>query len=485
MFFQKMRNQMKTIVIIVVVAMAGGLLWAGGSFFFGRKDKDQVQASAMVATVNGEGISQYDLHQAFLTQLQKVEQEQGRLPGIAYEAVKFDALDTLIGNAVIIQEINNRKMTASKKEIDEELQFIIDQFPSKDDFKLQLQMLGLSEEILRAQITEEIKFEKLKREILSEHEVSEQEIKEAYERVRTSHILIVPEVSEEVSEEEQWAIAEKNAWEIYEQVTEENFAELAKEHSADSSSDNGGDLGFISRGDTIPEFENVAFDLSVGAISEPVKSMYGYHIITVTERQEAEGEEFDKVRNKLADLIRQNKGRDDLIAWFEKVEEEADIVYIDLAMNAFAQVQKGNYEDAVHYYNLAIEEQPNDGYLYASLAEVYKELDNPTEAINQYVKATEIFNNDQWLYMSLGNLYIEEERIDEGVEALLRASELAPNDFFTQLSIYGQINELERYDDAKIVEERIAAYQEMLKESSLAEEFATDVIELNDEETTE
>lgn len=472
---------MKIVVIIVIVAMAGGLLWAGGSLLFGNKNKDQVQAAAVAATVNGQGISHYDLHQAFINRLQQIEQEQGRIPGIAYESVKFSALDDLIANVAIIQEINNRKITASKKEINDELQLIIDQFPTKDDYKLQLQMVGVSEDSLKAQLAEEIKFEKLIRDILSHHTVSEQELKDVYEQVRTSHILITPEDSED----ESWDAAEKIAWDLYGQVTVDNFSDLATEHSADGSSSRGGDLGFLSRGQTIPEFEETAFALDVGAISEPVKSIYGYHIITVTDRLEAEGEDFERIRTKLEDVVRQDKGREDLIAWFEDIKDAADVIYIDLAMNAFAQVQEENYEDAIHYYKLAIEEQPNDGYLYSSLGDVYKQQGDIDEAIEQYVKAIEIFDTDHSLHMALGELYIDDDKIDEGVEALLRASELAPNDIFTQIAIYGKINELNRTEDAKIVEKRIEAYQEMLKELDEAQKAATQASESEDEETTE
>ncbi len=67
---------MKVVIIVVVVAMAGGLLWAGGTSLFGSRRKQQ-PALATVATVNGEGITQYDLHYTFLNNLQRIEQEQG------------------------------------------------------------------------------------------------------------------------------------------------------------------------------------------------------------------------------------------------------------------------------------------------------------------------------------------------------------------------------------------------------------------------
>lgn len=70
--------------------------------------------------------------------------------------------------------------------------------------------------------------------------------------------------------------------------TGEDFAELARRFSDDGSSANGGDLGFIRRSDVVREFGDVAFNLSPGGVSVPVKTAFGYHIIKVERVRGAE-----------------------------------------------------------------------------------------------------------------------------------------------------------------------------------------------------
>jgi foldase protein PrsA len=94
-----------------------------------------------------------------------------------------------------------------------------------------------------------------------------------------------------------------------------DFAALAKKHSFDPSAGNGGDIGFITKGKMIREFEDVAFSLKKGEVSEVFKTTYGYHIVKVTEVGE------NKV--KVSQILIQGKNFSD---WLESQKKELKIV---------------------------------------------------------------------------------------------------------------------------------------------------------------
>jgi hypothetical protein len=124
-------------------------------------------------------------------------------------------------------------------------------------------------------------------------------------RVRTSHLLLrVADDASEVEIESKRQLAES----LHQRIQAgEPFAELAREYSEDpSSAPAGGDRGWVPRGRLLPELEAIVFDLQIGEISEVIRTTFGFHVITVTDRDvpdfeyAREGYEEDLIRDGIA-----------------------------------------------------------------------------------------------------------------------------------------------------------------------------------------
>ena len=122
------------------------------------------------------------------------------------------------------------------------------------------------------------------------------------EEVKARHILIQGEDAKALDKIK--AIKAK--------VTTKNFAEIAKKETEDpTGKSNGGELGWFSRGRMVPEFDEVAFKMKAGEISEPIKTQFGYHVIYVEEKKAEEKKSFDQVKTELAQLeLQKTKGTD-------------------------------------------------------------------------------------------------------------------------------------------------------------------------------
>ncbi len=110
-----------------------------------------------------------------------------------------------------------------------------------------------------------------------------------------------------------------------------DFAALAKEKSKDPSKDKGGELGLLSKGQTVPEFEQAAFALQPGQVSDVVKTQFGYHIIKVTEKQPEKILAYDDVKDRLKQMLLSDKQRERFEALLKDLRDRNKVtVYKDV-----------------------------------------------------------------------------------------------------------------------------------------------------------
>jgi len=109
-----------------------------------------------------------------------------------------------------------------------------------------------------------------------------------------------------------------------------SFSELASEYSEDPGSKiKGGDLGWAGPGDFTPVFENVSNSLSIGQVSEPFKTQFGWHILEVLEHREHDQKKSNK-ENQARNTIQKRKIDEELRLWLRRIRDEAYVEFIEL-----------------------------------------------------------------------------------------------------------------------------------------------------------
>lgn len=141
----------------------------------------------------------------------------------------------------------------------------------------------------------------------------------AQEEIKASHILVK-------TEDEAKQVAEKLA-------KGGDFAELAKEHSQDRGGANGGDLGYFTRGQMVKPFEDTAFTMEKGKLSDPVKTQFGWHIIKVEDKRNRQPPSFEEVKDQITASLIQTKLRGSV----SELRKEGTIEFVDPELKKAAE----------------------------------------------------------------------------------------------------------------------------------------------------
>jgi len=276
----------------------------------------------MEASVNGTVILSSDVEEAIDN---LIIQYQGRIPAAQMNTMRpmlhKQALENLIDQQLLMQEIDRQGITPGKEAVDEQIAEIAGKFPSPAEFNKQLARMGVSEQQLRHDIGQNIKIKTLmKRQMGEVKEVGEEEIAAYYrentdrfkmpERVKASHILI--SVSANDSPEER-AKKKKMLSGLRKEIEKgADFEQLAREHSSCPSKSKGGDLGYFEKGRMAKPFEDAAFSLKVGEVSDVVETTFGYHLIKVADHQTAGVVPLEEVGDKIGAFLT-NQNMEELI----------------------------------------------------------------------------------------------------------------------------------------------------------------------------
>ena len=299
-----------------------------------------ISKNEKVATVNGSEITVGNYEKVLELEKQSIEAyygdtiwEQEVEDGVLYkDKFKELVLDQMVYTELIYQEAEKENVLPTEEEVNTAISNFKSSIETNEDYQKQLKEIGIDDEFLKYQFARELASEKYK-EYYDENNNVENEAMQIYydehkdefyvDEVKASHILIktIDDENNELSEEKK-AEAKEKAKEVLAKVKSgEDFATLAKEYSEDTASAvNGGDLDFFPRGYMVEPFENAAFSMEVGEVSDLVESDFGYHIIKVTDKVD-EQKTFDDVKDTIKSTL-QNENYNTQI---EKLKSNAKI----------------------------------------------------------------------------------------------------------------------------------------------------------------
>lgn len=253
--------------------------------------------AAVVARVNGVGVSQGDFDRSWEYFLQRSGIPAGHADkdGKVVELRK-QVLDRLVDEELLFQEAKNLKQLVGKEVVDAEIEKARTQFPTPEAFTEALHQNKLTEDGLRAVFIRNLTIQSFVENVLARDvAVSDAEVHDFYagnqdkfdspEQAHARHILVTVA---EGADEKTRQTAQAKADDLLVQLKGgADFGELAKKSSDCPSASQGGDLGFFGHGQMVPEFDAAAFALKPGELSGVVTTKFGYHIIKLEEKKDA------------------------------------------------------------------------------------------------------------------------------------------------------------------------------------------------------
>lgn len=262
-------------------------------------------AGSAVATVNGEPISK----SAF-------EDKLATSPGAR------NTLQQMVQEMLILQYAKKNNITITDDEVAKREDDLKANFPN-GSWDEMLKARGLSEDDVRQALREQIILDKA---LANKVTVTPAQVKSYFdknraafdkpEQIKARHILV-----KDMATAQKVEAALKSG---------QNFTDVAKQYSIDpGSKDKGGELGFFRRGQMVPAFDQVAFTLKVGQISQPVKSPFGYHIIQVEAIQPADKATLASATPRITDMLRQQQEAPLIQPFLQGLQQAAQIQVLD------------------------------------------------------------------------------------------------------------------------------------------------------------
>ena len=298
--------------------------------FFGDADAFAETVNRIVAVVNDDIITQADVAIRMRTILleQRIT-DPTKAEQVALEQV---ALRTLIEQRLMLQEAKRLEVTVPSDEVAERLDLFRARFDSDEAFEAWLTEAQVSEEQLKEKLRDQLMVQRvIDGRVRATIMVSPQEVARDVaanpdsapapgDRVRASHLLV------RVNDSRSEAQARDRVEGLHRQLKGgADFAELAKRYSEDPHAEQGGMMGWVAKGELLPELDAALFSLEPGVLSDPIRTRLGFHLVRVEERQAASKLSVTDANQAVFERLYQQKFEQALGRWLNGLKRRAYI----------------------------------------------------------------------------------------------------------------------------------------------------------------
>ena len=291
-------------------------------------------ADEKIAVVDDVVITMAELDYVTKRYQKNVQERGGNIPEKSLDGVRSNLLEFLIGQRLLFLESGKSGIAIDDRMLEKQYLEIKKSYPGEEEFHKMLQEHNLSEAAWKKDLLITITVKQyIDEKIIKQLTITEEDAKSFYdksiekfkqpEQVQASHILINVDATADEKKKEEALSTIKDIQKRLKQGGD--FAELAKEKSQCPSASRGGDLGYFARGKMVPSFEEAAFSLTPGKISDIVETKFGYHLIKVVDKKPADTIAFDDVKESIQQYLRADSAKKEIAAHVEKLMKKAKI----------------------------------------------------------------------------------------------------------------------------------------------------------------
>jgi len=460
--------------------------------------------SAVVASVDGKSISRND-YEGRLYYTERIEQP----PLTQMRQVKTQILDGLISQQLMLEAARAEGITVSNAEIEAERDRMVDEilatrYADRRSLRRVLESKNMSLEAFRDELRRErtpedevlrtnLLFDKLEQQVRDAVTLNDEQLRQSYEEVKAQHLLIDPErlmaeanaedtaeesagdaatdeeaptntvegeepaqpADEAAADEPQMTIEQAQA-EARETLTElkkrvaegEDFGTVADDYVEELGlAARHEDLGWFTRGRMVAEFEQAAFALQPGQMSDIIQTNYGLHVLEVEDLRLELPEDFEENKEqyreeKLEERREQAWGR-----YMQALHDGAQIEIVDPELRAYKLLQEDpmvNAAQAAELLNAAIEGDPYNASARFQLASLLAQGGQTEQAISVMTDLveSEVGARSPEAHMQLGMMLKEAGRDEEALERFQSASEWAQGFDWQNMFLHMQVQQM-------------------------------------------